>query len=171
MSINSTTANNLMCTIRVTHGGIENDLIVPLSVAKKSITIKEMLECYGDDDGSEGNIIPITNIKFDICKKVFEYCEYIHANPLTVDNIDEWVADYEWKKTLDPWFMEYMNVPEEITVGVMIASNFLNIPSLLKMQGKYIASLIKDKKTNELHEFFKKGSRTEVAAAIANATQ
>ena len=165
MSTNQTSVNNI--TIHVGLAGNTADFVTRISVAKKSITIKNMLDDLGDDDGSEDNSVPITNITPEIFKKVLEYCEYIHDNPGTAEHVLEWTEDYTWKKKLDTWFLEYLNVPEEITVGVTNAANFLDIPSLLKMQCKYIGSLIKDKTPDELRVFF--GKDKIVAASAASA--
>ena len=166
MASNGTPANNLMCTLRVNYEGVKYDIIIPIEVAKISNTIKGILECFGDDDGTDGNIIPILEISPDICKKVFEYCQYIHENPLTIMNVNEWNDDYEWKVVLDLWFTEYLNVPEEIMVGVINAANLLDIRSLLKMECKYVSSLIKKNKIpDELHRFFHTSPKTPTVAS------
>ena len=155
MASNGTPVNNLMCTLRVNYENIKYDVIVHIEVANMSNTIKGMLECFGDNDGTDGNVVPLLGITPDICKKVFEYCQYICENPLAIMNVNEWNEDYEWKIVLNPWFTEYLNAPVEITVGVINAANLLDIRSLLKMESKYVASLINKNKTpDELHKFF-----------------
>ena len=81
-------------------------------------------------------------------------------------NVNEWNDDYEWKVVLDPWFTEYLNVSEEIMVGVINAANLLDIRSLLKMECKYVSSLIeKNKISDELHRFFHTSPKTPTVAS------
>lgn len=163
MAMNTTTANNTMCTLRTKDG----DLIVSINAAKESSTIKGMLDCYGDDNGTEGNIIPLNTIKLETVKKLVDYCNYVTENKHAVEHIKKWINDYEWRYQLeDAWLVEYLNVSKETAIELINAANFLDIEYLLKMLCKYIASMMKGKNPDELYEFFGK-ERPQAAASVA----
>jgi hypothetical protein len=71
MASNGTPENNIMFTLCINYQGEKDELILPISIIKMSTTFKGLLESTGDNDETEGNIIPISNIPFNICKKVF----------------------------------------------------------------------------------------------------
>jgi hypothetical protein len=161
MASNTTMPNNTMCTLRTKQG----DIIVSINAVKESKVIKGMLDCYGDDDGTDANIIPINNITLITMTKVVEYCNYIIENKDFVEKLNEWVKDFDWVKPLDPWFVKYFDIPVESLKALINAANFLDIELLLRISGKQLGGLLKGKTPEELHKFF--GTKPKSAAAAA----
>ena len=164
MASNTTMPNNTMCTLRTKQG----DIIVSINAVKESKVIKGMLDCYGDDDGTDANIIPINNITLITMTKVVEYCNYIIENKDFVEKLNEWVKDFDWVKPLDPWFVKYFDIPVESLKALINAANFLDIELLLRISGKQLGGLLKGKTPEELHEIF--GTKPKSAAAAAAAS-
>ena len=72
MSQMMTTDNNC-----ILNAGDGVNVIVPLDVAKISITIRNMLEDLGDMlEDNQDNIIPIPGVKGAILDKIYIFCNY-----------------------------------------------------------------------------------------------
>ena len=91
-----------MISIGSSHGEI---IHVPEEAAAKSAYVQQTIEEFPDD-------IVQTNIKLDILKKVFEYCEYICNDGVTEPQIEMPLkfADlaHEANGIEDQWFIEYI---------------------------------------------------------------
>jgi S-phase kinase-associated protein 1 len=160
MASNTTMPNNTMCTLRTKQG----DIIVSINAIKESNTIKGMLECFGDDDGSDGNIIPINNIKLETLTKIIEYCNYVIENKLALENAKEWIKDYKWEKQIDPWFIKFLSIPKDDLIDLLNAVNFLDIEVLLRMICKCYASMMKNRTPEELYDLFNISSNIPIEA-------
>ncbi len=145
---------------------------VPMSVAKISITIKNMLEDLGDSIGEgQDNSIPIPNINGPILAKIYMFCDYIHNNPDELNKLTVWLEDKSFTVLLgSEWFKEFLNVDQQTTFDIILGANFLDIQSLLNMECKYVASIIRNKTPDELRTLF--SSPQETATVVENeATQ
>jgi S-phase kinase-associated protein 1 len=164
----TTDDNKTMCTL-CAKDGIQ--IPISLEVAKMSITIKNMLEDLGEDDGFD-NHIPIPPINGNVLKKIYEYCQYIYKNPLELDDLQKWIDDYKFEIPLPAWFTEYLNIDQGLLVEIILGANFLDIDSLLRMACKQVASFIRNKTPEELKIIFNKQSDEAVlpAAAVAAAS-
>lgn len=162
MAQSASAVNIPMCVLFAKDG---EKLQLPIDVAKTSITIKNMLEDLGEVDGDE-NIIPIPAINGDVLKKIFEYCCYINAHPLDLDEVNKWIEDTKFEFPLTEWFVEYLKIEQELLIEIILGANFLDINSLLRMACKQVASLIRNKSPEELRELFRK---PEEAVAVAKA--
>ena len=105
-----------------------------------------------EDTGTEEEI-PLPNVKFQILKKVMEYCEK-HRNdnppeiekPLKTSNLNELVDAYDAK------FIDLENLEE--LFEIILAANYLDIRSLLDLSCAKVASLIKGKSPEEIRKIF-----------------
>jgi S-phase kinase-associated protein 1 len=154
MAQSTSSDNNTMCTL-CAKDGIQ--IPISLEVAKMSVTIKNMLEDLGDDDGFD-NHIPIPPINGNVLKKIYEYCQYIYKNPLELDELQKWIDDYKFEVPLPAWFTEYLNIDQGLLVEIILGANFLDIDSLLRMACKQVASFIRNKTPEELKIIFNKQS-------------
>ncbi|KAG7566363.1 S-phase kinase-associated protein 1-like [Arabidopsis suecica] len=94
------------------------------AVARKSVTINNMAEDECADNG-----IPLPNVTSKILKIVIAYCKK-HVESNEEEDLKEWDADF--MKKIEP----------SILFDVMIAANFLNIPSLLDLTCQTVAALL-----------------------------
>ena len=146
------TADN-MCTLKARDG---INVVVPLDVAKISITIKNMLEDLGEiSEDDEYNIIPIPNIDGVILKKIYEYCNYIHKNPQDLDTINIWLNDKNFSGPPPEWYNEFLNIDQSTLFEIIVGANFLDIKQLLDMTCKTISNIIRNNTHNELRCLFK----------------
>ena len=123
---------------------------VAVEVAKKSETIKNLIEDIGVDDGK----IPLPNVTSKILAKVIEYCNWHHENPTAVpeDNKDE----DEPCRTDDiiEWDLEFCKVDQPTLFELVLAANYLDIKELLDLTCKTIANMIKGKTPEEIRKTF-----------------
>jgi S-phase kinase-associated protein 1 len=160
-----TTTDNNMCVLSANDGV---NITIPLNVAKVSITISNMLEDLGDM-GQEGedNIIPVPNVNGAILKKIYTFCDYIYNNPIELQNLQTWLDDKTFTVPLHQWFNDYLNVDQQTMFEVILGSNFLDIQSLLNMQCKYVANIIRNKTPDELRVLFANQSTNGSSATTA----
>ena len=152
MSQITATANN-MCTLNAKDGV---NVIVPLDVAKISLTIKNMLEDLGDiENMGEENIIPVLGINGDILEKIYSFCSYIHTNPQELDALTKWLEDETYTIPLPKWYNDFLNIEQAMLFEVLNGANFLDIKYLINMTCKYIANIIRNGTHEELRILFK----------------
>jgi S-phase kinase-associated protein 1 len=151
MSDMAATDNN-MCILTANDGVQIN---VPIEVAKISITIKNMLEDLDEMYGStDENAIPIPTINGPILEKIMTFCDYIYHNQTELENLNIWLNDKTFTVPLSHWFVEYLNIDQQTLFDVILGANFLDIQSLLNMQCKYVATIIRNKTPEELRILF-----------------
>ncbi|XP_042493028.1 SKP1-like protein 1A [Macadamia integrifolia] len=112
------------------------------AVALESLTIKHMIE---DDLGNNGILLP--NVACKILKKVIEYCKKHVETPKTED---QRTADEELKT----WDDEFMKVDHDTLFNLILASNYLNIKSLLDLTSQTLADMVKGKTPEEIRKMF-----------------
>jgi S-phase kinase-associated protein 1 len=109
--------------------------------------IKDMVE----DNEDEVPRIPVPNVESKVLAKVIEYCEYHHDKPIEEiekplkGNIDDLICD---------WDKKFLNVEQQELIEIIMASNYLNIKSLLDLSCAKIASMIKGKNPEQIREMF-----------------
>ncbi len=167
MSQMATTDNN-MC-ILAGNDGI--DIKIPLEIAKVSITISNMLEDLGEIDENEDNIIPIPGVNGAILTKIYTFCEYIHNNPTELEHLQTWLDDKTFTVPLSQWFNDYLNVDQQTMFEVILGANFLDIQSLLNMQCKHVANIIRNKTPEQLRVLFTNQSTTAPAPSGSASTE
>jgi S-phase kinase-associated protein 1 len=167
MSQMMTTANN-MCVLNGRDG---INVIVPLAVAKVSITIRNMLEDLGEilEEGQDNNI-PVPGVKGAILDKIYIFCNYIHTNPQELDTLITWTDDKTYTFPLPEWYNEFLNIDQATLFEVILGANFLDIQPLLNMTCKYIANIIRNKTPDELKILFKNPDEEEPVPQAADAS-
>ena len=81
-------------------------------------------------------------------KKIKEYLEhYENSEP---KEITQPLPKKDFKDCVDPWDYEYINLPSETILEIMLAANFMDIKPLLELTCAKIASIIKGKNTKEI---------------------
>lgn len=129
----------------------DKDIVaVPVETLKLSKTLTDLLEDAADDI-YKGTSIPLHSIRTVILKGIIEYLnhhnefpsEHIEYANKGLDEIAEW----------DVAFCEKMN--NNVLFETILASNYLNIESLLKLTCKIVARKIKGKKADEIREILK----------------
>ena len=112
-----------------------------LEVAK-SITDKSILLHGIIDDNPDDEIdLPMKGAVFKECMK---YCEYIkdHDPP----QIEKPIRSNDMKEIVeDEWFVDYVGaMDKDLTIEVLLASKYLDIPGLLNLTCAKLATQMKD---------------------------
>lgn len=128
---------------------------VDVEVAKKSATLKTMLESVVDDNKDE--VVPITKVRSHTLARIIEWSEY-HRNdetenetapdhephdwPLPTDDICEWDKSFVMKMDMHSLF------------ELILAASFLDIKDLLDLACKAVANQIQGKTPHEMRMMF-----------------
>ena len=111
-------------------------------VAFESVTIKNMIEDMGDTEAR--GPIPLRNVSSDILVKIIEYCKF-HTDTSDPARSEE---------TVKAWDTEFMKEEYPTIFEIILASNYLDIKSLLDLSSQTIADVVKGKSPDEIRETF-----------------
>ena len=109
---------------------------VDKEVACKSILVKGIV----DDSGVEDEI-PLASVKKPILEKVIEYCQHITEN--TPPEIEKPLRSNNLNDVVNEWYANFVDLDQEVLFELILASNFMDIKSLLELACAKVASLIK----------------------------
>ncbi|KAF8995307.1 Skp1 family, dimerization domain-containing protein [Cyathus striatus] len=103
--------------------------------------------------------IPLPNITSAVLKKILEYCEHHHNDPVYhFDNsYDEFSAYSTRRRTSDisEWDYNFFSaIDTNMITEIVIAANYLDFPPLLDAGCKTIANMIKGKTPEEIRKIF-----------------
>lgn len=123
---------------------------VDVEIAKKSETIKTMLEDLGlDDDDDEP--IPLPNVNAAILRKVIEWANHHKDDPPPPED-----EENREKRTddIEPYDQEFLKVDQGTLFELILAANYLDIKGLLDVTCKTVANMIKGKTPEEIRKTF-----------------
>ena len=132
---------------------------VDTEIARRSITIKTMMEDLGLEDKEEESV-PLPNVSSDILKKVIEWMTYHKDDsapqPIKEDTEDD---DDAWKEkepleigSWDKEFFESLHLDNKFEV--LKASNYLNIKGLMDIGCMTISNIIKENTIEDVRKMF-----------------
>ena len=111
---------------------------VKMDIARKSVTIKTMLEDLGLDDDYNGEAVPLPNVNGDILEKVIDWCTK-HKDDATdaittikMDKLPEWDEKTFFDEGKD----------QKMLFDLILAANYLDIKGLVDMGCKIVAKMI-----------------------------
>ena len=122
---------------------------VEKDVAKKCMLLKGQIE---DNEDNEEDI-PLPHVNKAILEKIIVYCKYINENALPVIP-KPLPANKELSDVVDPWYADYINVEKKLLQDLMIATNFLDIPSLMDLCAAKYSTNIRGKTVEEIRAEF-----------------
>ena len=119
---------------------------ISLKAALRSGLIKSIIEI--NPDSTE---IPL-KLKSEILKKVKEFFEhYKDKEPLEIERP---LPSNNFKECVDEWDYNFTDIGLDIIFELILASNYLDIKSLLELGSAKISSILKGKTTEELKNIF-----------------
>ena len=119
---------------------------ISLKAALRSRLIESIIEI--NPDSTE---IPL-KLKSEILKKVKEYLEhYKDKEPLEIERP---LPSNNFKECVDEWDYNFTDIGLDIIFELILASNYLDIKSLLELGSAKISSILKGKTTEELKNIF-----------------
>ncbi|SCO67953.1 suppressor of kinetochore protein 1, putative [Plasmodium vivax] len=125
-----------------------DEFIVDKYTASMSTVILNILEVMT----AEEDTIPLPNIKTPILKKIIEYMEYHINNP--AEEIPKPLITSNLQDVVSSWDYDFVNTDKETLYELIEASNYLDIKPLLDLTCGKIASMMKDKTTEEIRAEF-----------------
>ena len=111
---------------------------VEMDIARKSVTIKTMLEDLGLDDGYNGEPVPLPNVDGDILEKVIEWCtkhkdDAMDAfTKIKMNELPEWDEKNFFNGGND----------QKMLFDLILAANYLDIKGLVDIGCKIVAKMI-----------------------------
>lgn len=121
---------------------------VEKDIAEKSVLIKGLID---DNDGEDN--IPLPNVKRSTLQKVIQFCTHLKDN--APPDIEKPLRSTELSACqIDPWYVQYIELEQEMLFELIMASNYLDIKPLLELSCAKVASLIKNKSVQEIRKFF-----------------
>ena len=119
---------------------------ISLKAGLRSQLIKTMIEINPDS-----NEIPL-DIESNILKKIKEYLEhYENEEP---PEIERPLPSLNFKECVSEWDYNFMNLGVDTIMSLSLASNKMDIKSLLELTSAKTASIIKGKNTEEIRKEF-----------------
>ncbi|KAK4067507.1 hypothetical protein Purlil1_13848 [Purpureocillium lilacinum] len=129
----------------------DNALIeVDRDVIERSVLIKNLL---GDTDArsTKEAPIPIPNVSEAVLRKVLVWCERHRNDPLQAEGEE---LNSREGNDIDDWDRSFLQVDQEMLFEIILASNYLDIRSLLDVGCKTVANMIKGKSPEEIRKTF-----------------
>ena len=122
---------------------------IKTSAAKKSNLLKGLM----NDFEPQKETIKLPEIKSDVLKKIVEYLDYYKDK--TPKDIPKPLPSNDLKEFLTEWDYNFINnIDNDEVFDLIVASNYMDIPSLLDLCCSKIASLVKGKKVNDIRKMF-----------------
>jgi S-phase kinase-associated protein 1 len=122
---------------------------IPRNAAKMSSLIASMLQ---DDEEGEESEIPLQEVTKEVLDKVVEFLlEHMDdpmrdiAKPIHSNKIEELVGE---------WDAEFIDLEQEFLFRLILAANYMDIPSLLDLSITKVATMIKGKEPDEVKRLF-----------------
>jgi S-phase kinase-associated protein 1 len=140
---------------------------IDIDVAKKSKTIRTMLEDLGIENDEEEEIkevLPLPNIRTAILRKVIDWCTKNKDEPEPAEEPAEDENGYKLRKKireLSKWETVYLGINKSMMIEIVLASNYLHIPGLLDLVCMRLAMFLKGKTTEEMIKEFPELGRKE----------
>ncbi|KAI6224412.1 E3 ubiquitin ligase complex SCF subunit [Aphelenchoides fujianensis] len=91
----------------------------------------------------------VSKVKSDVFLKVVDWCEQHEGRPVPTVEVDPHTRERRWF-TFDEYEKEFFKLPVEALEEVLMAANFLDIPSLYLCGCQAMAAVIKDKSPEEI---------------------
>lgn len=120
-----------------------------------SVLLRDVL---ADDDDDGDAAVPLPNVKGSTLKKVMEFCQRHVQDPMPTITRPITSTDMRVVLQSSPWdaeFVESVADNHETLFDLILAANYLNIPSLLDLTCAKLAAMIKGKTPREIRKLFR----------------
>ena len=115
---------------------------INIKAANRSKFIRDYVKDFPNEEMS------LQNIDYPTMLYIKKYLE--HYQDIKPKKIPKPLPKVDFKECVGEWDCDYINIEIEKIFALMIASNFLNIKSLLNLTSAKIAYIIKDKSPEEI---------------------
>ena len=127
---------------------------VDAKVARKSITIKSMLDDLGIEEvETDSEAIPLPCVDSKTLKKVVQWCEhYKDVSENDGDKKDD--IDGNEAQEMSEWDTEFFKMPQNEVYEIILAANYLEIKDLLSIGCKTVSKMICGKTPQQIRDHF-----------------
>ena len=125
---------------------------VDVEVAKKSITLRDLMMNYGiEETGDEdGDPIPLLHVDAANLEKLLHWAEeHKDDPPAPIDDETKYRTD-----NISDFDKEFFNMDQAALLQLIHAANFMNMPDLLLVACRTVANIIKERDVKEIREYF-----------------
>lgn len=138
-----------MTTIKIITND-EREFEVETELAKKSITIKNLL----DDIEEEGCVIPLPKCDGNIFSKVLDYWNKYPQDPEDLEDFNFTDEQQVWNKQFFNLGEDGKMIDQQMVFNLLLAMDYLDHKRLLNHACKVVADCIKGKTPQQLSEMF-----------------
>ena len=123
-----------------------------VEVTRKAACMSELIKSMlaDDDDPNEVPEIPLLEVSKDILDKVVVFLNKHRDDPMKT--IHKPISTSNLKDIVSEWDADYIDLEQEQLFKVILAANYLDIPSLLDLGITKFCTMIKDKDVDEVKE-------------------
>lgn len=122
---------------------------VDVRVATQSELVKTLLA----DESDEPQEVPLPNVNSKVLAKVIEFCKHHQDTPMK--ELPKPLPSNDLKDCVDEWDAEFIAVDDrELLFELILATNYMDIKSLLDLACAQVAAMIKGKSPDQLRETF-----------------
>ena len=124
---------------------------VDVEVAKKSITLRDLMENLGIEDGDEdGEPIPLPKVDAANLERLLQWAEeHKDDPPAPTDDETKYRTD-----NISDFDKEFFNMDQAALLQLIHAANFMNMPDFLLVACRTVANLLKERDVKEIREYF-----------------
>ena len=123
---------------------------VDIEVARKSVTIKTMLDDLGSDENDE-EVVPLPIVSAAILKLVIQWATYHKDDPMLNDDDITCTAE---NISISDWDASFLSVDQGTLYELILAANYLDMKGLLNVTCGTVANMIKGKTPEEIRKHF-----------------
>lgn len=130
--------------------GKDNKVEITRKAANMSELMKSMLA--DDEDPDEIPEIPLLEVSKEILDKVVQFLNYHKDDPMR--EIQKPIVTNDLKAIVGEWDANFIDLEQETLFKVILAANYLDIPSLLDLGICKVACMVKGKEPEEVKKMF-----------------
>jgi S-phase kinase-associated protein 1 len=124
---------------------------VTIEVKKDIAMHSELIQTMWSGDQTETEI-PLPNVRGEILKKVVEFMEYHHENPMK--EIEKPLKSANMRDVVLEWDATFVEVDQEMLFELILAANYMDIKPLLDLTCAKVASMLKGKTPEQIRKQF-----------------
>jgi len=134
--------------------GSGNESKDKVEISRKAAVMSKLIEqmLQDDDDPDEIPEIPLMEVSKEILDKVVEFLNHHKDDPMR--DIQKPITTNDLKSIVGEWDARYIDLEQEKLFKVILAANYLDIPSLLDLGICKVACMIKGKDPEEVKKMF-----------------
>ncbi len=121
-------------------------------IAKKSAIQSILLSTMLEKEDSNSEIIPLPNIIGNVLQKVVTFLDYTVNTALP--EIDKPLKFDKFDQVVPEWFCKFIDIDQEMLFDIILAANYMDIKSLFDLGCAKVASMIKNKTSEEIRKTF-----------------